>query len=162
MKQVLQAPAITSTLANSTAWPSFLTSKRIALIAHRLSEKLTQERAYLRHHYTLRRLSDELGIPSYQLSAYFNKIHGMSYGDFINKCRIDHCRQLLAREGGTPYNMRGLANICGFGNRNTLTTVFQKFTGSSPSDYIRQLHTSAGAATNVAAVHVQPEEMAFV
>jgi AraC-like DNA-binding protein len=93
------------------------------------------EKPFLKTGYCIRDLGDEIGIPSYQLSAYINQLLGMNFSEYFNWFRIRHCQELMQSRLVDRLNLRGLAYKCGFSNRNTLTTAFKKFTGVTPSDY---------------------------
>lgn len=122
-------------------WPYFLTQQRIAFIEEKLMATMTIGQPFLRSRYSLRNLAEDTDIQLHHLSAYFNRILAVSYPDFINHQRVEYCRRLITKGGCAQYNLLGLAKACGFGNRNSLTTAFQKFTGYSPSAYARLMHT---------------------
>jgi AraC-like DNA-binding protein len=56
---------------------------------------------------------------------------------------VGHCQKLMKSGAVDRLNMHGLAFECGFHNRNSFTTAFKKFTGRTPSDYLKSLSRSA-------------------
>lgn len=98
-----------------------------------------EQKPFLRFGYSIRDLSDDIDVPSYQLSAYLNREVGLNFNDFLNQFRVRYCEELM--QGGLvdQLNLKGLALKCGFSNRNTLTTAFKKFTGFTPSVYTRNI-----------------------
>jgi AraC-like DNA-binding protein len=118
--------------------PYFLTAEKVKFISTRLGIFMTEKKPFLRTGYSIRDLGDELGIPSYQLSAYINQWIGMNFNEYFNWFRVKHCQTLMENGDTLQLNLRGLAYRCGFNNRNTLTTAFKKFTGLTPSDYFKK------------------------
>ena len=103
-----------------------------------LQTYMHEKRPFLRTGYTIRDLGEEMGIPSYQLSAFINQWLGMNFNEYFNWFRVQHCQELMASGDTDRLNLRGLAYRCGFNNRNTLTTAFKKFTGRTPSAYFKR------------------------
>jgi AraC-like DNA-binding protein len=107
-------------------------------IQHRLDLFMLEKKPFLQPRYTIKQLSSAIKIPTYQLSAIINQEKGMNFSDYLNKMRIRYCEEIIKIEGGKKMNLKNLANKCGFYNRNTFTNAFKKFTGRTPSEYIRQ------------------------
>jgi YesN/AraC family two-component response regulator len=110
----------------------------IDFIQHRLELFMIEKKPYLQPRYTITQLSRDIRIPAYQLSAIINHRKGLGFSDYINKLRIQHCESLIKIAGGRNISIQKLAAKCGFQNRNTFTNAFKKFTGLTPSDYIRE------------------------
>ncbi|HEV9037565.1 MAG TPA: helix-turn-helix domain-containing protein [Puia sp.] len=108
-------------------------------IQHRLDLYMVEMRPFLQPHYTIKQLAGAIRIPSYQLSAIINQRKGMNFTDYLNKLRIQYCEDLIRIEGGKKINLGQLASRCGFRNRNTFVHAFRKFTGLTPSEYVRQM-----------------------
>jgi YesN/AraC family two-component response regulator len=107
-------------------------------IQHRLDLYMVEMRPFLQPHYTIKQLAGAIRIPAYQLSAMINKRKGMNFREYLNKLRIHYCEDLIRIEGGKKINLRELGLRCGFRNRNTFVHAFKKFTGFTPSEYVRQ------------------------
>ncbi len=119
--------------------PKFkLQPEMVDLIFYRLDALMSKEKPYLNSGYSIRRMADHISVPSYQISAYLNTELGISFNDYINKFRIEFCESLIQKGMAKNLNMRGLADACGFGNRNSFTIAFKKFTGFTPSQYNQQ------------------------
>jgi YesN/AraC family two-component response regulator len=98
---------------------------------------MAAEKPYLIAGLSIRHLAKTLQIPAYQLSAFINQQFGMNFNDYINRLRIIYCVELIQMGSADGLNLRGLAESCGFNNRNTLTVAFRKFTGVNPSVFVR-------------------------
>jgi YesN/AraC family two-component response regulator len=107
------------------------------LVRTRLNTYMLQQKPFLKPHYKLKDLSEDLQMPLHQLSAFLNKRLGMHFTDYLNQFRIKYCEELIKNEQTGKINFKELVSKCGFHNRNTFTTAFKKFTGKTPSDYIR-------------------------
>jgi YesN/AraC family two-component response regulator len=114
------------------------------LLRNKLDTFMLQQKPYLREHYTLKDLSEDMEVPLHQLSAFLNKQVGMNFNDFLNRFRIKHCEELIRNEVPGKVNLKELAYKCGFHNRNTFSNAFKKFTGKTPSDYVRASERSQG------------------
>src|SRR5262249_23151953 len=118
-------------------WHSLvLTREQGWLISQKLRETLDQM-LFLRARFSIYDLAKETGVPTHQLSAYFNRNLRMSFIDYINRLRVWYCQFLIQKGMVNSLNLKGLAYRCGFNNRNTLTIAFKKFTGLTPSEYGR-------------------------
>ena len=66
------------------------------------------------------------------LSQLFKKEMGISFGDYLEKVRIDRAKQLIR---SSTKSMSEIAGFVGFSNQNYFTKVFKKVTGVSPLKY---------------------------
>lgn len=108
-------------------------------ILHRLDLFMMEKKPFLQPRYSIGQLSEDIKIPGYQLSAIINLRKGMNFSDYLNKLRIRHCEELIRiAGGGRKVNIRDLSAECGFQNRNTFTIAFKKFTGVTPSEYLKK------------------------
>ncbi len=103
----------------------------------RLEELMDQRKPFLKPGYTINDLAKEIELPSYQLSAFINQVLGMNFHDYINNSRIRYCEQLIKSSVNSRFNVKDLSQLCGFNNRNSFTTAFKKFTGRTPSVYVK-------------------------
>ena len=111
--------------------------EKLMQIVRDMTEIMETNKPFLKSHYTIGSLADDLTIPSYQLSALLNQKMGSNFNDYINRFRIRHCIDLIHTGMGSRLNLKGLSAKCGFHNRNSFSAAFKKFTGRSPSEYSR-------------------------
>ena len=119
-----------------------LTPERSLYISAQLYSFMVAYKSFLHPQYSIHDLSNSINIPSYQLSAFLNRELGYNFNDYLNRLRIGHCQKLMKSGAVDQLNMHGLAFECGFHNRNSFTTAFKKFTGRTPSDYLKSLSRS--------------------
>jgi AraC-like DNA-binding protein len=110
----------------------------VDLLQYRLEQFMHEKKPFLKTGYTIKQLSDDMQIPSYQLSAHINQRMGMHFSDYLNQYRIKYCEDLIQGGGAAKLSLYELAAKCGFQNRNTFASAFKKFTGQTPADYIRR------------------------
>jgi AraC-like DNA-binding protein len=122
---------------NLTFNAHILSAEKASDISDRLNQLMYSEKPYLQYRYSLKRLADDIHVQAYLLSAYLNHEKHVRFTDYLNQLRIEYCENLIQKGLANDLNMKGLALICGFQNRNTLTTAFKKFTGLTPSRYTK-------------------------
>jgi YesN/AraC family two-component response regulator len=117
----------------------FFSASQVAIFTTRLEELMTQKKPFLKQRYSIKDMATDIQVPSYQLSAFLNNVLKTNFSDYLNKFRIEYCESLMKDKTHRLTNFKQLASECGFNNRNTFTTAFKKFTGKTPSDYVKKL-----------------------
>jgi len=102
-----------------------------------LARLMEEQKPFLRYGYSIRDLAGDLHVPAYQLSAFLNRELGTNFNTYLNHFRVWHCEELIQKGLVSQQKLEILAMQCGFGNRNSLTSAFKKFTGFTPSRYQR-------------------------
>ena len=120
-----------------------LNADKICSISERLQTFMQEAKPYLKNRYSIRCLAQDLNVHAYQLSAYFSQEKHVRFTDYLNQFRIQYCEDLIQKGLVSELNMKGLALVCGFQSRNTLTSAFKKFTGITPSVYTKRIRTYA-------------------
>ena len=98
---------------------------------------LEQQEVFLKHGYSLQEMSNSLSRPLYQVSAIINQVYDSNFNELINKYRINYAVRMIRENKSQHLNIYGLADRCGFSNRNSFTAAFKKVTGYTPSDYFK-------------------------
>ena len=98
-------------------------------------ERLMREKQLFRDpDLTLNRLARRAGIPSRQISAAINRVHGRNVSQVVNEYRIAEAKRLLAE---TELPITTIMFDCGFQTKSNFNREFLRVTGVSPSDYRR-------------------------
>ena len=92
----------------------------------------TKERYYQK--ISIETFSEELGVSSSYLSRKFKEATGQTYLDFLNRYRVQQAVRLL--EKGT-YKVYEVSDMTGFSDYKYFSSVFKKYTDSSPSDFVK-------------------------
>ena len=77
--------------------------------------------------------SEELGVSPSYLSRKFKEATGATYLDFLNKYRVQQAIKLL--ETG-KYKVYEVSDMTGFSDYKHFNTVFKRYTGSAPSEFL--------------------------
>ena len=80
-------------------------------------------------------IADEVGISRVHLHRKMKELTGQTPHDFIRNLRLKKAANLLANRS---MNVTEVMYACGFGNSASFSTVFKKFYGMSPRDYMRE------------------------
>jgi len=105
----------------------------------RLEEYMQSSQAYRRKGVTLYEIAKDLEVSPGTLSSLLNSHYNQRFNDYINQYRINH---VLARmQSDSEWRMlsiEGLAEDAGFSSRTPFYAAFKKFTGMTPSSYIKK------------------------
>jgi AraC-like DNA-binding protein len=80
-------------------------------------------------------IADEVGISRVHLHRKMKELTGQTPHDFIRNLRLKQAANLLANHG---MNVTEVMYACGFSNSASFSTVFKKFYGMSPRDYMKE------------------------
>jgi AraC-like DNA-binding protein len=116
-----------------------LTEEKIIEIQESLIRLESTKKFYQEKGYAIRDLAKDTGIPSYILTIYINRILDTNFSDFVNEKRIEQCARLMEQGNFTHFTLEGLADTCGFNNRNSFLSAFKKFKGMTPSAFKKGL-----------------------
>ena len=78
--------------------------------------------------------SEELGVSASYLSRKFKEATGSTYLDFLNKYRVQKAIKLL--ETG-KYKVYQVSDMTGFSDYKHFNSVFKRYTGSAPSEFVK-------------------------
>ncbi|GAB5523205.1 MAG: hypothetical protein Roseis2KO_10770 [Roseivirga sp.] len=109
-------------------------------IAEKVSLSLNQEKLFLRKDLTLRKLSDEIEEKPHKISQTLSELMKESFSDLINRCRVNHAKEMLLDPTFNHYKIEAIALESGFNNKVTFHKAFQKFESMTPATY-RSEHT---------------------
>ncbi len=87
-------------------------------------------------------IAGELHISPSHLSRTFKKICGDSLTEYINKTRIAKAQELLRSSDSLTYEV---AEMVGYHDPTYFSSIFRRYTGTSPSEYRQGSDAHAGA-----------------
>jgi AraC-like DNA-binding protein len=87
---------------------------------------------------TLRSLSEELSIPSHQLSWILNNKMNVTFSGLLNSYRVDEVKKRLASPGDADKTILDIAFDAGFSTKTSFNRAFLRLTGKTPSQYRKQ------------------------
>jgi len=102
-----------------------------------LKKLMSADKPFLSKDVSLGKIADLLGTNRTYLSKAINREYNVNFNSYINDMRIKEAIHLITAGELQHLNMEGIAEKCGFSNRVSFTKAFQKFTGISPSFFIK-------------------------
>lgn len=104
---------------------------------HGWLEFFIQKKLYTEPGLTLKKVSDELKIPTYKLTNLIKSEGYSNFYCFVNYYRVENCKSLLVN---IPENhsLESVINETGFNSRATFFRVFKELTGETPNEFIKK------------------------
>jgi AraC-like DNA-binding protein len=97
------------------------------------------DKPYLKNDLTLRELAEKLSLSTHNLSEILNTHLNQNFYDFINRYRVEEVKRRLADKESEMYSILAIAFDSGFNSKAGFNTIFKKHTGTTPSQYRKQL-----------------------
>ena len=94
---------------------------------------------YLNPNTNLKEVAGRLNIPSYVLSMFIHQVYQMHFNDVINSHRVKYISEGLTNEQWDTLTLEAVGEAAGFNNRITFLNAFKKFTGVTPSQYVKNI-----------------------
>ena len=110
-------------------------NERIEALRAQVAEAIDTRRLYLNPGLTIVDMAAECGTNRTHLSQFFNNELGLSFRDYINRCRVEHAVRLMAEHN---YKIEELALLAGFGSTTTFYRAFAKEKGETPQRWQEQ------------------------
>jgi YesN/AraC family two-component response regulator len=80
-------------------------------------------------------LANKMMVPAFKLNDYIYETTKMSFIDLVNKNRVEYFISLVSSGKFSDFTIEALAELSGFGSRQSLYRNFKKFHGGNPSDF---------------------------
>ena len=110
----------------------------IISIKEKLKNYFKTEKPYLDAKLTLTDLSEKLDISTHHLSQVINDKEGKNFYDFVNEYRVEEVKSKLAESKNMKFTILAVAYDAGFNSKSSFNEVFKKFTGLTPTQYIKR------------------------
>ncbi len=105
----------------------------------RLRHAMEIDRLYLDPSLSLPSLAKTLKLSRQHVSKLLNAGMGVSFNDYVNRLRIEEVQRLLALPDGASRKIGQLGFDVGFNSSSVFYAAFRKFTGRTPSEYVKDL-----------------------
>ena len=106
-------------------------------LAVRLKVLLEEEKIFLDNELNLAKVASKLSCNVHDTSYLINAVAGDNFYNYINKHRVEEAKKLLLSEKEKELNILGIAFESGFNSKTAFNTSFKKFTGLSPTQFIK-------------------------
>lgn len=110
------------------------TNKQLTQI-EKLKTYMTNKEPYLDASLSVQSLSDQVDIPSRELSILINQELNQHFFDFINSFRIKKAKEILENPAKNKQTILEVLYEVGFNSKSSFNTAFKKHTGNTPTSY---------------------------
>lgn len=118
---------------------SGLTDKEAENHLQNLLNVMNNDKPYLNSELTLGELAGKLSMSTHNLSEILNTRLNQKFYDFINRYRVEEVKRRLVDKESEKYNLLSIAFDSGFNSKSSFNTIFKKQTGTTPSEYRKQI-----------------------
>lgn len=87
---------------------------------------------YARSTLSLVEVADRFGVSATYLSKFFKEQTGYNFAHYVNRCRLNHGKELLRNR---ELSIQEIAGQIGFMSANTFIRVFKKYESVTPGQY---------------------------
>ena len=98
---------------------------------------MKNDKPYLNEKLTISELAEMVGISRHHLTQILNEHLNKNFYTFINEYRVKQVKEMLLNENKKHYSILAIAYECGFNSKSTFNTLFKKYTGKTPSQFIK-------------------------
>jgi len=98
-------------------------------------EHMKEHKPFLQQGFTIQDLSNQTGIPVYQLSPLINGQFKMSFTNWVNRYRIEYFIEQVP--DNPQLTMEALSKKAGFISRSTFINAFKKEKDTTPREYFK-------------------------
>ncbi|SHG70181.1 helix-turn-helix domain-containing protein [Flavobacterium defluvii] len=110
-----------------------LNEEEAVIVAQKLEKIMTEKALYKNPNLSLRDLSEEINIPSYQLSQFLNNNLKKNFTTFVNEFRINNACEIIT--SNDKLTLESVGYDVGFNSKSTFFAAFKKHTGTTPLNY---------------------------
>ena len=119
-----------------------LTPEKVFEYKQKLETLMAEKMIFLTHGCNLKDVANAINIPRHHLSIIINTEYRVNFNDFINRYRVEYLKEKMLTPESQQLTLDGLAKEAGFSSRATFFRAFTKFTGQTPSDYLKKFSKS--------------------
>ncbi len=94
----------------------------------------------LANDFSLSKLALEINIHYHVLTVYFSKYLKVSFPEWKNRQRIEFVKSKLKDGAAEALTLESIGEMAGFNSRGAFIKVFKKYTGETPSEYLKKLN----------------------
>jgi AraC-like DNA-binding protein len=97
---------------------------------------MENDKPYLDGKLSLKQVAEKLDISTNYLSQVINENLQKNFFDFVNEYRVDLVKEKIGDTSNKNYTLLAIAYDCGFNSKSSFNSIFKRFTGSTPSQYM--------------------------
>lgn len=112
--------------------------EKIDLLVRSMNELMESTQPYLDPEFSIEALSESLGVRRSHLTFVFKHVLDRSFIDYKNEFRVNHVKRMLDQGALKGLTMDAIGVEAGFNSRATMYALFKKFTGLTPTEYVKR------------------------
>ena len=116
---------------------SGLDQQQAKQLFRRIEKRMKEEEWYKKNDLTLAEIASQLEEPINHLSQAINSQTGSTFYNYINQYRIQAFLKKLEDPKSKQFTNLALAMECGFNSKSTFNKYFKKYTGKTPTEYVK-------------------------
>lgn len=126
------------TLPDTPPKAARLNDQELALSLAKLNQLMEEDQIFLNNELSLPDLANQLNLSIHDTSYLINNHTKGNFYNFINQLRVEQAKKMLLDGRMEELNMIGIAFGAGFNSKTAFNTAFKKYTGYSPTAYIKE------------------------
>ncbi|MGZ2369418.1 helix-turn-helix domain-containing protein [Ancylomarina sp. YFZ004] len=103
----------------------------------KMNQIMKEIKPYLDSDFNLTHFSKECQIPTHEISETLNGLMNQTFNDYINNYRVEEFKRISKITEYQNFTILAMAFESGFKSKATFNAAFKKFTGKTPSQYIK-------------------------
>jgi len=108
-------------------------------IINAINNLMDNEKPYLNSEFSLKEIAKNINSSRTYVSQVINEHYYCNFNTFINDYRIREARRKLSDPTNKNITIEAIANEVGFKSKTSFNNAFKKFTGVTPSFYLKSL-----------------------
>jgi AraC-like DNA-binding protein len=126
---------------------TYLSAEQGAAMKAALEAHIREKKPFLKPGYSIAQLSQELNIPSYQLSGFINQEYAKNFNELINEYRVDYLVNYMKdKDSLSQFTLEAIGREAGFNSRAAFIAAVRKVTGKTPSEVLGRRGKEADAS----------------
>ncbi|AZA84399.1 AraC family transcriptional regulator [Chryseobacterium lactis] len=109
----------------------------------KLRSYMIEKKPFLNPSVTIQDISENIQIPTRELSVLINHQLGQHFYDFVNTYRIESAMEILKDTTKSKVTILEILYEVGFNSKSSFNTAFKKHTGNTPTYYRNNLQISS-------------------
>lgn len=117
---------------------SLLDEERKVSIHQKMTTIIEEDRDVFSQDFSLGMLAEKIECPQSYLSQVISEKTGKNFYTILGERRIKEACRIMANSAKSHLSIEGVASEVGIRSRSNFTTLFKKYTGLTPGEFIRQ------------------------
>ena len=121
--------------------PTAVNEDKIEGIINALDRLMKRDRVFSQSQLSLSDLAEKLETNTTYLSKAINENFNANFSTYLNNFRVREAQKMFANQQHKSMTLEGIAGSVGFHSRSSFNTAFRKFSGVTPTVFIKNIHS---------------------